>query len=48
MEIEIMARIRMQIRRKLCVLEQRTRRLFEYAFALAVANDVVLLSSDGL
>jgi len=48
MEIKIMTRIRMQIRRKLRVLEQRACRFLEHALALAVADDIVLLSGYGL
>jgi hypothetical protein len=48
MKINVVARIRVEIWHEgLRVLEEGASRLFEDALALPIADDVVLLASDG-
>lgn len=48
MEIKVVARIRVQVRRKLGVSPDCSRRLLKDALAFSVADDVVILSGDCL
>lgn len=48
-KVEVVARVRVQVRRELrSTTPDGASRILEYALALAVANDVVRLSGNGL